>query len=1202
MNGYVFSIPTQKGGVTMAVRKSFPFGSQKLFSGSRPPKTLLTLEALEERELMASNLTASLSEGFLRIDGSHGDDAIILQQEAGRISVMGIPISTTTGLVNQVEAASVVRIEVFGLAGNDFIQLDNGLQKSDESQGVKQMFVGVDGTGQPATIVLINNGDIHARTGAGASPLGNSLAFVRGQVVQWYAGVDMRGEPANHVVMSDGSAYWYNQGAWQQTDSRGVQKMIAGVDSLGRPATMVLFESGDIHVRNGFGNSWLAGASPTTQQIRANAPTENGLIQTPPGAEAIAVPAWVYGGTGNDTLIGGFGNDTLISGGVKDRIYLGGGDEIIEFNPDTVWILEQPADLANLQAQYGFRPEGELLREPGSPNKYFGSSVDPYWYMLIPNGNIYRAVGDSRTFISRVPESVYANPDSLFHAETIAEAELANLQARYGFRFYVQDWNLAEKGWNAKWFVDSHYSWHLITPDGGLYSYGLGVRTFIAKVPQFVYDDPYRLFQAQTVAEANLANLQAKYDFRDEGDFLKYPNRAEKYFGSSNDPYWYVVTPEGDIFRLVNGMREFVTCVPQNVYANPFRLFQAENIAQAQLVSLQAQNGFCGVTADHHFNSKGWQEKWFVNRSASWYLVTANGDLYRYDGSDKRTFLTRVPEAVYQNLDRLFAPDTTRNVGIGKNGTVYWLESNGQFYQAQPGEGKAAGRNDIVAFWVWDGPDGHVFTLDGHNQMWLDGRAIWAGTKDFAIGSDETLYWLSTDGLFQFNRPGDEWKTMDGIVQRFWLWNGHVFTLHSDNMMKRDGYNLWGNTQDFAAAPNGTAYWLGTSGLLQKLEVGGSWRDVAVDVQGFWLWDGHLFTLHHNHMMKRDGTDLWPDTKDFVVAANGTVYWLSTWGLLQRHQVGGAWEVIATDVLSIAANPDGMVRYDSALRAASVPVFSADRTAIVARRQDVVFNPGKWAEDGYKPDHIHQYNSGICTIASALAAGAAAGIDFSSRIQYTGNSQYRVFIYEAGWQTVYFDGTVYDSDLLPLASGVSVQNGQQVPRLANFWPLLFARAYLQYQAHIDWHSDPGSDSSWYGGFLGIRAPWTSPKNANFAVAGGDKNNWDTSEGSAMGHLLDNLRLGSVCTVSTLDPAYGGQPNHSWNWIDRSIGTGHSWAVVGLTQGGDGVWRIQLHNPWGYDSDRGALDGANDGYVTMTWDAFTAHFDTITMVTRAGVSY
>jgi hypothetical protein len=372
---------------------------------------------------------------------------------------------------------------------------------------------------------------------------------------------------------------------------------------------------------------------------------------------------------------------------------------------------------------------------------------------------------------------------------------------------------------------------------------------------------------------------------------------------------------------------------------------------------------------------------------------------------------------------------------------------------------------------------------------------------------------------------------------------------------------------------------------------------------------GDVWSIDQSHRLMTNGVLGWSGTRDFAFGSDGSLYKLSTSGELdwQNPQAGNLgdwshWVRVDTDIESFSVSSSDALSIQSQLRKASVPVLNAGRTAIAYRRQDVVINPYKWAEDGYQPGHIHQYNSGICTIASALAAGAAAGIDFGSRIQYLGNSQYRVFLYEAGWQTVYFDGTVYDSDLIPQATGVSVQNGQLVARLVDFWPLLFARAYLQYQAHVDWHSDPGSDSNWYGGFLGIRAPWTSPKNANFAVAGGDKNNWDTSEGSALGHLLDNLRLGSVCTVSTLDPAYGGQPNHTWNWLDRSIGTGHQWAVVGLTQGSDGVWRVRLYNPWGVDSNHGPLDGPNDGYVTMTWATFIAHFDTITMVTRAGVRY
>jgi hypothetical protein len=78
--------------------------------------------------------------------------------------------------------------------------------------------------------------------------------LAQGTVAQWFVGLDTHGVPANQVVLADGSAYEYapSAGAWQQTDSGGVQALYAGVDSQGRPATLVLCTNGAVDARNGY--------------------------------------------------------------------------------------------------------------------------------------------------------------------------------------------------------------------------------------------------------------------------------------------------------------------------------------------------------------------------------------------------------------------------------------------------------------------------------------------------------------------------------------------------------------------------------------------------------------------------------------------------------------------------------------------------------------------------------------------------------------------------------------------------------------------------------------------------------------------------------------------------------------------------------------------------------------------------------------
>lgn len=75
----------------------------------------LTMESLENRQLMAANITAGLSGGVLRVEGTPNNDTIILRQIGNVISIDGVRINGS-GTIN--------RIEIQGLGGNDILRLD----------------------------------------------------------------------------------------------------------------------------------------------------------------------------------------------------------------------------------------------------------------------------------------------------------------------------------------------------------------------------------------------------------------------------------------------------------------------------------------------------------------------------------------------------------------------------------------------------------------------------------------------------------------------------------------------------------------------------------------------------------------------------------------------------------------------------------------------------------------------------------------------------------------------------------------------------------------------------------------------------------------------------------------------------------------------------------------------------------------------
>src|SRR5262245_17655254 len=84
-----------------------------------------SVECLENRDLPATHLTASLSGGILRIEGTSHVDHIVVRQHDGHISVDHTAIQVPSHHPAQnVSAASVKKIEVRGLGGDDRIELN----------------------------------------------------------------------------------------------------------------------------------------------------------------------------------------------------------------------------------------------------------------------------------------------------------------------------------------------------------------------------------------------------------------------------------------------------------------------------------------------------------------------------------------------------------------------------------------------------------------------------------------------------------------------------------------------------------------------------------------------------------------------------------------------------------------------------------------------------------------------------------------------------------------------------------------------------------------------------------------------------------------------------------------------------------------------------------------------------------------------
>ncbi len=98
----------------------------RTFGAGKHNRARLGVEVLEGRELMASNLTASMTGGVLRIEGTNNADHIRILQSGDQIAVEGISIQAGGASQASVSAAAVQRIAVEALAGDDHVWIGDG--------------------------------------------------------------------------------------------------------------------------------------------------------------------------------------------------------------------------------------------------------------------------------------------------------------------------------------------------------------------------------------------------------------------------------------------------------------------------------------------------------------------------------------------------------------------------------------------------------------------------------------------------------------------------------------------------------------------------------------------------------------------------------------------------------------------------------------------------------------------------------------------------------------------------------------------------------------------------------------------------------------------------------------------------------------------------------------------------------------------
>lgn len=201
--------------------------------------------------------------------------------------------------------------------------------------------------------------------------------------------------------------------------------------------------------------------------------------------------------------------------------------------------------------------------------------------------------------------------------------------------------------------------------------------------------------------------------------------------------------------------------------------------------------------------------------------------------------------------------------------------------------------------------NGLTYSLDSNGWLSVNGVQVWNQTQDFSFGNDGTLYWLSTYGLLE-RTTGQGWQTLGQEVEKYAVSEvNSVYSLHADHWLSVDGVRVWSQTADFSMSLDGSLNWLSTFGLLQR-NSGEGWETLGQEVVKYTVGEGNrVYSLQANDWLCVDGIPVWSQTKDFALDVSGSLYWLSTYGLLQR-QFEGSWETIERGVAAFELQRSGI--------------------------------------------------------------------------------------------------------------------------------------------------------------------------------------------------------------------------------------------------------------------------------------------------------
>jgi hypothetical protein len=237
--------------------------------------------------------------------------------------------------------------------------------------------------------------------------------------------------------------------------------------------------------------------------------------------------------------------------------------------------------------------------------------------------------------------------------------------------------------------------------------------------------------------------------------------------------------------------------------------------------------------------------------------------------------------------------------------------------------------------------------------------------------------------------------------------------------------------------------------------------------------------------------------------------------------------------------------------------------------------------NGEHASDVKQGQSPSCQTDAALAEAVVQGYNFANSIHYLGNSQYRVDLFGGTkHETVTFNGWYNSQDPTPTSSG-------------EFWTVLMYRARLESLGINPTASY--TESQWDSFNRSTAGGLYSVADSIYAFTGKHASFVDLTAVTPQ-TLRAELARGDYVVASSV-PGDGATAD--------GIIRDHAYALLSVYYQG-GMWKVQLYNPWGFDSVNGktieSLSGsppANLGFITVSWSQFanTHNFEAVTVAAK-----